>query len=158
MNYHPASAIGLLALFLVGAGCNNSQQDIISSQRTQIDELTKKVDELTETVKGTDGGNKVEEQQVEKQKPPEVAPVAPKPEPTMKPVVDPQIKIEKCRAEAKDYADGLAKKAYLSAYQTAMDNGNTETALYLLNLSAKPEHPADYDGNYDSAYLRCLDN
>lgn len=144
-------AFGSLVLFLVGAGCGNGQQDIVDSQRAQIDELTQKVNDLSEAAKPADVAK-----QTEKQNPPKAAPVAPKP--ADRPVVDPAIKIEKCRTQAKDYADNLAKQAYLSAYQTAMDNGNTETAIYLLNLSAKPEHPADYDGNYDFAYLKCLDN
>jgi|GEM_PF-6654290 len=151
MKYLSTLAIGSLALLLLGAGCSNDQQAIVNSQRAQIDELTKKVNDLSEAAKSADVAK-----QTEKENPPKVAPVSPKP--VAKPAVDPAIKIEKCRTQAKDYADNLAKQAYLSAYQTAMDNGNAETAIYLLNLSAKPEHPADYEGNYDSAYLKCLDN
>ena len=73
-------------------------------------------------------------------------------------VEEPTLKIEKCKTQAKIYADGIAKKDYLEAFQKAMDAGDTETAQVYLEFSYGPEHPADYDNNYSSEYIRCLDN
>ena len=72
--------------------------------------------------------------------------------------IDPVIKIEKSKAQAKFYADQKAKSAYLSAMIKAQENGDTETAMFYFEASIKPEHPHDYDLNYQVEYISCLDN
>jgi hypothetical protein len=85
--------------------------------------------------------------------------VTSKPTPTTPVVsVDPVIKIEKCKAQAKFSADKQAKSEYLAAMVRAQDSGDSKTAQFYLDASIKPEHPADYDANYQSEYLSCLDN
>lgn len=68
------------------------------------------------------------------------------------------LQIELCKTEAKDYADKIAKADYLKAFEDAMRRGDTESAKVYLNASFKPEHPADYDSNYNSVYIKCLKN
>lgn len=71
---------------------------------------------------------------------------------------DPTIKIEKCKTQAKNYADSVAKRGYLQAFEKAQAAGDTQTAQMYLEFSFKPEHPADYNNNYNSEYIKCLDN
>lgn len=59
------------------------------------------------------------------------------------------LKIEICKTEAKDYADKVAKASYLEAYQIASKYGGTYT---------EPEHPVNYNSNYNSEYIKCLKN
>lgn len=66
------------------------------------------------------------------------------------------LKIEVCKTEAKSYADGLAKAGYLKAFEEANARGDYETAKYYLQFSYGPDHPADYDSNYNSKYISCL--
>ena len=72
--------------------------------------------------------------------------------------IDSTIKIEKCKTQAKDYADKIATRDYLLAFEKASDEGDMESAMFYFDLSRKPEHPADYDSNYNSEYIKCLDN
>ena len=71
---------------------------------------------------------------------------------------DPIIKIEKCKAQAKYYADQKAKSDYLSAMIRAQEEGDSETAMFYFEASIKPEHPHDYDFNYQIEYISCLDS
>ena len=68
------------------------------------------------------------------------------------------VKIEKCKTNAKNYADDIARKSYLQAFEKELAAGNTKAAQMYLEFSYKPEHPADYDGNYNFEYIKCLDN
>ena len=71
---------------------------------------------------------------------------------------DPTIKIERCKTQAKDYADKIAKRGYLLAAERASEAGDWETWKIYMNFSYGPSHPADYDSNYNSEYIKCLDN
>ena len=71
--------------------------------------------------------------------------------------IDPSVKIEKCKATAKYAADRKAKNDYLQAFEDAQKRGDTETAQVYLEDSFEPKHPADYDSNYQAAYINCLD-
>ncbi len=71
---------------------------------------------------------------------------------------DPIIKIEKCKTQAKDYADKIATRDYLLAFEKAQAAGDTQTAQFYMEASFKPEHPGNYDSNYNSEYIKCLDN
>lgn len=71
---------------------------------------------------------------------------------------DSTIKIEVCKTQAKDYADKRAKREYLLAMEKAAAAGDSKTALFYLNLSDGPAHPADYDSNYNGEYIKCLNN
>lgn len=71
---------------------------------------------------------------------------------------DPIIKIEKCKTQAKDYADKIATRDYLLAFEKAQAAGDAQTAQIYMEASFKPEHPANYDSNYNSEYIKCLDN
>lgn len=82
----------------------------------------------------------------------------PTPAPATVPPIDPAIKIEKCKAQAKYSADQKAKSDYLAAMIKAQEAGDSETAQFYFNASIKPEHPADYDRNYQSEYISCLDS
>jgi len=79
-------------------------------------------------------------------------------EETVSNTIDPLIKIELCKSKAKFYADQKAKSGYLSAMIKAQESGDSETAMFLFNASIKPEHPYDYDYNYQLEYLSCLDS
>ncbi len=68
------------------------------------------------------------------------------------------LTIEVCKTQAKDYADKIARAGYLTAAQKALDEGSTESYQMYFNFSLKPEHPADYDSNYNSVYIKCLNN
>lgn len=70
--------------------------------------------------------------------------------------VNTTLKIELCKTKAKSYADGLAERSYLEAYEEALNKGDNETAQVYLNLSFGSEHPANYDSNYNSEYIKCL--
>ncbi len=70
--------------------------------------------------------------------------------------IDPTIQIEICRTQAKDYADKVAKRVYLLAFEEAQAAGDTKSARAYLEMSFKPEHPADYDSNYNLEYIKCL--
>ena len=70
--------------------------------------------------------------------------------------VDPTIKLETCKTQAKNYADKIAKRVYLLAVEKAIAEGDTKTAQIYLEASYKPEHPADYDSNYSAEYINCL--
>ena len=72
--------------------------------------------------------------------------------------VNSAIKIELCKTEAKDYADKIAKRAYLLASEKAQKAGDTATSIAYLEMSYEPKHPADYDSNYNSKYITCLKN
>lgn len=72
--------------------------------------------------------------------------------------IDPAIKIEICNAQAKNYADNIAKRDYLLAFEKAQAAGQTEAAKIYFQFSLKPGHPADYDNNYQSEYMKCLGN
>ena len=71
-------------------------------------------------------------------------------------VVDSVVKLEICRTQAKDYADKIAKRDYLLAFEKASNAGDEKTAQAYLEMSFKPEHPANYDSNYNSEYIKCL--
>ncbi len=81
-----------------------------------------------------------------------------KPVTQVRKTIDPAIKIEKCKTQAKNYADGVARRDYLLAFEKAQEAGDTQTAQFYYELSRKPEHPANYDSNYNSEYIKCLDN
>lgn len=98
------------------------------------------------------------EQEKNKQPEPEVketGATAPQPQNNKQ---DSAVKIEKCKTQAKNYADKIAKRDYLLAFEKAQAEGDTETAQFYLQLSFKPEHPANYDSNYNGEYIKCLNS
>lgn len=136
----------IIPLILMGAGCDD-QTIIIQEQQKQISELTSKLEQLNSSTLQT-----------------KIAPVKPiipqkiQPQIIIKNTEDPQIKIERCKAQAKMYADNSSKNEYLYASQEYAKKGYTEEAALMLEASLKPEHPANYDNNYGSAYVKCLNN
>lgn len=133
--------IPILLLFLVGAGCTNSQQKIVEEQQKQIDSLTK-------SLQISESSTQSLQEQVDSLNNKK----------TVNASNDPQIKIEKCKAQAKDYADKIAVRLYLQAFEKAQAQGDTASAQMYLQFSEVPEHPADYDSNYQGEYIKCLSN
>jgi uncharacterized protein YxeA len=75
-----------------------------------------------------------------------------------KPTTDPQVKIESCKAKAKLSADNIARSEYLQASEAYAKDGMIEEAAFMLEASYGPNHPASYDGNYQKAYIKCLNS
>ena len=78
--------------------------------------------------------------------------------PPAKPTQDPSIKIELCKTQARAFADNEARQVYLKASDDATARGDSTLAAQYLVWASEPSHPANYDINYQSKYIDCLNN
>jgi uncharacterized protein YxeA len=134
----------LTLCLLVITLCVMSYITVYIPQRDQADRAN------NETIKNMESNKEVEKPTTTTIKP--MIPVR------TKPAVDPQVKIESCKAQAKLSADSIARSEYLRASEAYAKEGMTEEAAFMLEASFGPKHPASYDGNYQKAYIKCLNS
>lgn len=139
--------LGLITcLFLL----NSQKQNLALSKSEHKLEIQKKDSEIeTLNQKVKDLQNNVDKTGTEKKTQPTV-----KSEPSES--TNSAIEIEKCKALAKDYADKIAVKLYLEAYEKSVAQGDMETAQVYLEASWEPKHPANYNSIYQEKYIECL--